>query len=381
MVSTSLGLVVDFLVTYTELTPEDIVLDDVIAANPNFKGFPKFKTLVLTVRDVLESCGNVDTDEDVQDALCLAAEEVGRIVLPDLDLGCAPGFTPATPNPPPPTPPDPCAGNTGPSITIADKSINAGDSLSYAPGNVGYTAGDDGVTGAPIYTLSNEPEGMSIDPATGTITFATDCGEGDVYEAIEVTITDACGLVASDTFTLTVVECGFTVTLLVDPAGTGITSGSGPYNVGDTVNISATANAGYTFVNWTDDDDSNALVSTNASYNFTMPAANVNYTANFAELGVLHPIMSSFTVDPGQERIRLNLRDVLGNKVTDLSEDKNDWAVTLAVTGGDPTIVSVQYGTPAYDFEIIVVNIPTGTQLKDVTVTYKGYDEDVIIIM
>ena len=107
LVSTSLGLVVDFLVTYTELTPEDIELDEVIAANPDFIGFPKFKTLVRTVRIVLESCGNVDTDEDVQDALCLAAEEVGRIVLPDLDLGCAPGFTPATPNPNPPPPPPP----------------------------------------------------------------------------------------------------------------------------------------------------------------------------------------------------------------------------------------------------------------------------------
>ncbi|MGB6370799.1 MAG: hypothetical protein WBF68_07170, partial [Atribacterota bacterium] len=43
--------------------------------------------------------------------------------------------------------------------------------------------------------------------ATGTITFVTACGEGNVYEDIEVTITDACGLDASDSFTLTVVEC------------------------------------------------------------------------------------------------------------------------------------------------------------------------------
>ena len=41
-VSTSLGLVVDFLVTYTELGPEEIVLDEVIAGNPNFWGFPRF---------------------------------------------------------------------------------------------------------------------------------------------------------------------------------------------------------------------------------------------------------------------------------------------------------------------------------------------------
>jgi hypothetical protein len=92
-VSTSLGLVVDFLVTYTELGPEEIVLDEVIAGNPNFWGFPRFKKLVLEVCRAEGECVNLNTDEDVQDALCKAAEEVGQIVLPDLDLGCAPGYT------------------------------------------------------------------------------------------------------------------------------------------------------------------------------------------------------------------------------------------------------------------------------------------------
>ncbi len=40
LVSTSLGLVVDFLVTYTEWSPEDISLDEVIANKPNFYAFP-----------------------------------------------------------------------------------------------------------------------------------------------------------------------------------------------------------------------------------------------------------------------------------------------------------------------------------------------------
>jgi hypothetical protein len=93
-VSTSLGLVVDFLVTYTELGPEEIVLDEVIAGNPNFWGFPRFKKLVLEVCRAEGECVNLNTDEDVQDALCDAAEEVGQIVIPDLELGCGPGYTP-----------------------------------------------------------------------------------------------------------------------------------------------------------------------------------------------------------------------------------------------------------------------------------------------
>src|SRR4030042_3036367 len=112
-VSTALGLVVDYLVENTRAQgPEEIVLDGVIAGIPNFWGFPRFKKLIIEVQKVLEVCGNVDADEDVQDALCEAAEEVGRIVIPDLELGCGPGYTPG-----PPPPPGPCAGNVAPSIS------------------------------------------------------------------------------------------------------------------------------------------------------------------------------------------------------------------------------------------------------------------------
>jgi len=93
-ISTSLGLVVDYLVENTTvLGPEDIVLDGVIAGIPNFWGFPRFKKLVKEVCRVSENCGNLLEDEKVQDALCRAAEEIGRKVIPDLDLGCTPGYT------------------------------------------------------------------------------------------------------------------------------------------------------------------------------------------------------------------------------------------------------------------------------------------------
>jgi PKD repeat protein len=108
LVSTSLGLVVDFLVLYTELGPEDIILEGVIADKPNFPNFPKFKKLVYEVRRVLENCEvNMMTDDDLQDALCRASEEVGRETDPDLVIGCGPGYTP----PPPPPPPGACDGN------------------------------------------------------------------------------------------------------------------------------------------------------------------------------------------------------------------------------------------------------------------------------
>ena len=103
-------------------------------------------------------------------------------------------------------------GNTGPWITIENKSINAGDLLSYKPGDTSpnYAAGDDGVDGDPSYafgSLFTPPGDMAINSSTGEITWATACGDGDTTYDIPVTITDACGLEASDVFILTVVEC------------------------------------------------------------------------------------------------------------------------------------------------------------------------------
>jgi len=126
LVSTSLGLVVDFLVLYTEWGPEDISLDEVLADRPGFPNFPKFKALVYEVRRVVENCElNLLTDDDVQDALCLAAEEISG-----LDIGCAPGFTPPPPGPPPPPPPPPtCADNTSDPV-INEVTLYDGDTVS-----------------------------------------------------------------------------------------------------------------------------------------------------------------------------------------------------------------------------------------------------------
>ena len=106
-----------------------------------------------------------------------------------------------------PTPTDPFADNTDPSISINDKTVNAGDPLSYAIDGVDYSAGDDGVGGDPDYALSNEPLDMSINSATGEIICTTACDDAGTYSDILVTITDACGLSASDTFDLILVEC------------------------------------------------------------------------------------------------------------------------------------------------------------------------------
>jgi len=72
----------------------------------------------------------------------------------------------------------------------------------------------------------------------------------------------------------------YQLTLEAEPSDAGTVSGEGQYEAGEDVNISATANLGWEFVNWTDDD---GIVSDLANYTYTMPAQDITITANFIE--------------------------------------------------------------------------------------------------
>ncbi|HPI69858.1 MAG TPA: InlB B-repeat-containing protein [Tenuifilaceae bacterium] len=84
----------------------------------------------------------------------------------------------------------------------------------------------------------------------------------------------------------------YVLTLIANPADGGVVSGAGAFEAGDEVAVSATANSGYEFVNWTNESDE--VISTTASFNYTMPAANVTLTANFEALPTYYTV--TFTV-------------------------------------------------------------------------------------
>jgi len=161
LVSTSLGLVVDFLVVYTEWGPEDISLDEVLADRPNFPKFPKFKKLIIEVRRVLENCQNVNTDDDVQYALCLAAEEISG-----LNIGCGPGYTPGEGEGE-----DECEGNIPPSINSVEldgNPISINDTVNVVVGTpyviTVNATDDDGILGSLFYsaTVDGTPVGTVV---------------------------------------------------------------------------------------------------------------------------------------------------------------------------------------------------------------------------
>ena len=70
----------------------------------------------------------------------------------------------------------------------------------------------------------------------------------------------------------------FAVNTSALPVAGGSTTGSGSFDVGSNVTVTATANTGYTFVNWT---LAGVQVSTNANYTFVL-SANTTLIANFA---------------------------------------------------------------------------------------------------
>jgi hypothetical protein len=70
----------------------------------------------------------------------------------------------------------------------------------------------------------------------------------------------------------------YKLSVTASPATYGTVSGAGTFAEGSSVAVTATPNGSHSFVNWT---QSGKVVSTSASYTFTMPSANVALTAHF----------------------------------------------------------------------------------------------------
>ena len=102
------------------------------------------------------------------------------------------------------------------------------------------------------------------------------------------------------TYTFTVTESAayvahfelqsFTVSVSANPTNGGTVTGGGTFNYGQNCTVTASANQGYNFVNWTEGGN---VVSTNANYYFTV-TANRTLVANFT----LQTVQITANVDP-----------------------------------------------------------------------------------
>lgn len=136
---------------------------------------------------------------------------------------------------------------------------------------------------APILTKRTGalPDGMAFDEVTGVLS-----GTPTVSGQFTFTIhsTDANNGDVTATYTLNIAPAGvvppanFIISTSASPLIGGIVAGAGQYASGAMVTVTATANPGFTFVNWT---DSGVVVNVFSTYQFTA-AANRLLVANFA---------------------------------------------------------------------------------------------------
>jgi len=108
------------------------------------------------------------------------------------------------------------------------------------------------------YTFTNWTENGSVVSTNASYTF---------------TVNGNRSLVANFTY----VPPTYTVSVSANPSDGGTVTGGGSYTEGSSCTVTATANTNYTFTNWT---ENGSVVSTNASYTFTVNS-NRNLVANF----------------------------------------------------------------------------------------------------
>jgi uncharacterized repeat protein (TIGR02543 family) len=160
-------------------------------------------------------------------------------------------------------------------------SEKAGYRLVVVPSPLGGGTATD-QTGAGVY-MPGDAVTISATPATGYTFENWSAPAGTLANASSVPTTFT--MPAEDVnVTANFKLIDYTVSLSVSPTDSGTVTGDGTYHYGDPVALTASPNSDYVFVNWTDDNDSDAVISTDNPFTFTMPPVDVNYTANFEEV-------------------------------------------------------------------------------------------------
>lgn len=183
------------------------------------------------------------------------------------------------------------------------------------------------------------------------------------------------------------------VTLNASPAEGGITNGSGTYDSGTKVTVTATSNPGYSFLNWT---ENGITVSSNSDYSFSI-TRDVVLTANFVALYTVS--LSSNPVDGGSvagagtyqnnTAVTINATPNPGYNFLNWTEDgvvvSNNQSYTFNITNNRNLVANFAQQIPKY--EVILYPVPVeggsvngaGIYDKDTSITItatssEGYD-------
>ncbi|MFN2394239.1 MAG: choice-of-anchor V domain-containing protein [Bacteroidales bacterium] len=167
----------------------------------------------------------------------------------------------------------------------------------------------------------------------------------------EITITDDATI--NDVWGLPGQEFGFSLTLLINPEDAGTVNGEASFLANAIAQITATPSEGFVFINWTDEDEE--IVSTDANYQFNMPAEDLTLTANFD---------SGNNVDETEE-LQIN---VFPNPAQDHFTIRSDYLITyITITDLSGRVV---FSQPANVYETSIDNpFDTGFYIVSITTT------------
>lgn len=153
---------------------------------------------------------------------------------------------------------------------------------------------------------------------------------------------------------LEVLEAEYLLTLLAEPENGGVLTGSGVYNEGAVINVTASPNEGYFFVKWENNDG--VEVSDVPDFQHTMPAHDQTLIAVF-ELETNFPILitEGFSVfpNPASHKVAIShvemiksvaLIDIIGNTVLHI-ESANQEELQLDLNNLKPGIYLLQIHT------------------------------------
>ena len=150
-------------------------------------------------------------------------------------------------------------------------------------------------------TQNNEIIGVAVVPSSGTVNVpVTPVTSGNVM----IVVTRQQRVPYVTTLQVTSQASEYTITVSANPTNGGTVTGGGTFPTGSTRTVTATANTGFTFVNWTENGN---VVSTNANYTFTLNYHR-NLVANFA--------VPTFTINASSDPAVGGAVTVSGNRET-----------------------------------------------------------------
>ena len=153
------------------------------------------------------------------------------------------------------------------------------------------------------------------------------------------------------------------ISVSANPANGGTVTGAGTYDPGTTATLTAIANEGYTFTNWT---RNGVVMSTNATYSFTVSTA-AAYVANFT-INSYNVTATANPAEGGTVTVGARNRDDL---VYDFEDGYQGWTVLKGNTGDSPNNwhhntehVSYSSGT-AHDWSSFGHNSSSGFMISE----------------